>query len=51
MLYVQIQFSYLWPCRPEKPDGISAAKHGDFSHDAEDCLMTLSTHWTKRGNS
>ena len=25
MLYVQIQFPYLWPCRPEKPDGISAA--------------------------
>jgi hypothetical protein len=25
--------------------------HGYFSHDAEDCLMTRSNHWTKRGNS
>ena len=26
-------------------------RHGELPHDAEDCLMTRSTHWTKRGNS
>ena len=41
MLYVQVQFPYLWPCRPEKPDGISAAIPWVFSHDAEACLMTI----------
>lgn len=25
--------------------------HGYLSHDAEDCLMTRSIQWNKRGNS